>query len=120
MLSVLIVSLVECVSDVAGDCYTFSGTLFVFGDLATDIEAQEVVLPSIQRYIQGRSDWTEIDSRLLDVVYVISENGQIILPEPLPGTPTSSPTLAPTSMFPSFPFYFVKCCFFFQSNPLVN
>ena len=82
----------ECLSEVEGVCYTFSGTLFVFGNLANDREAQEVLLPAIQRYIQGRSNWTDLDPRLLDIVYVISENGQVLPPDPLPGTPTAAPT----------------------------
>ena len=82
----------DCLSEVEGVCYTFVGNLFVFGDLANDREAQNVVLPSIQRYIQGRTDWTDLDSRLLDVVYVISENGQVLPPELLPNTPTRVPT----------------------------
>ena len=87
----------ECVSEEQGDCYTFSASLFVFGNLANDRQAQEVVLPSIQRYIQGRSEWSEIDPRLLDVVYVVLQDGEIVSPEPLPGTPTVSPiTQAPT------------------------
>lgn len=83
---------VDCMSEVEGVCYTFVGTLFVFGDLANDREAQDVLLPSIQRYIQGRSNWTAVDSRLLDVMYVISEDGQVMPPEPLPGTPSRAPT----------------------------
>ena len=87
----------ECVSEVQGDCYTFSGSLVVFGDLANDQQAQEIVLPSIQRYIQGRTEWSQVDSRLLDVVYVVLQDGEIISPEPLPGTPTIAPnTPAPT------------------------
>ena len=87
----------ECLSEVQGDCYTFSGSLFVFGDLANDRQAQQVVLPAIQRYIQGRTDWSELDPRLLDVIYVVSQDGEIVPPEPLPGIPTIAPTTrAPT------------------------
>ena len=84
---------VECQSEVEGVCYTFSGTLFVFGDLANEREAQLVVLPAIQRYVQGRTNWTAVDPRLLDLVYVVSQNGEIMPPEPLPGTPTIAPSL---------------------------
>lgn len=88
----------DCLSDIQGDCYTFSGSLFVFGDLANDPVAQEVVLPSIQRYIQGRTDWNDLDARLLDVVYIILQDGEIVLPDTLPGTPTTAPTTpAPSS-----------------------
>ena len=75
-----------------GVCYTFVGTLFIFGDLANDRQAQNVLLPSIQRYIQGRTNWTALDSRLLDVIYVISENGQVLPPERLSAKPTTTPT----------------------------
>lgn len=83
---------VDCLSEVEGECYTFLGTLFVFGDLANDRQAEEVVLPAVQRYIQGRSDWTGIDSRLLDIVYVVSVDGELVPPPPLPGTPSEAPT----------------------------
>ena len=88
---------VDCLSEEQGDCYTFSNRLFVFGDLATDSEAQEVVLPAIQRYIQGRTEWSDVDPRLLDVVFVVAQDGEVVLPDPLPGTPTISPvTRAPS------------------------
>lgn len=83
----------ECLSEVEGVCYTFAGTLFVFGDLANEREAEAVVLPAIQQYIQGRTNWTDVDPRLLDLVYVVSQNGEIMPPEPLPSSPTTGPTI---------------------------
>ena len=89
-------------SEVEGVCYTFLGSLFVFGDLANDNEAEQVLQPAIQRYVQGRTNWSELDPRLLDVVYVVSQGGQIVLPDPLPGTPTMAPvTAAPVTQSPT-------------------
>lgn len=65
----------------------------MFGQLANERQAQLVVLPAIQRYIQGRTNWTAVDPRLLDLVFVISQNGEILPPEPLPDTPTTAPTI---------------------------
>jgi hypothetical protein len=90
---------VDCVSSVAGVCHTFAGRMYVTGNVANSVEAEEAVLPSLQRYIQSRSTWNTIDPRILDIVYFISDGGEIVEPPPLPGTPTVAPspaTPAPT------------------------
>lgn len=89
---------VECFSDVVGVCFTFSGRMFVAGDFATVQEAEDIVLPEVQRYLQSGADWGSIDPRILDIVYLVSDDGQLGTPEPLPGAPTLAPTpTAPTS-----------------------
>lgn len=90
---------VDCVSNVPGVCHTFAGRMYVTGNIANSEEAEEIVLPSIQRYIQSRSTWTAVDPRILDIVYLISDDGEIVEPPPLPGTPTVAPspaTFSPT------------------------
>ena len=82
----------ECLSEVEGDCYTVLGTMFVFGTLVNDAEAAGIVVPKIQKYIQGKSDWTNVDARLLDVIYVMSEDGTVALPPDVLDTPTTSPS----------------------------
>jgi hypothetical protein len=82
---------VDCLSAATGVCYTFLGSIFVFGSLATDQVAEDVILPEIQRYITAQMDWRSVDARLVDVIYVVGGDGGIATAPPLTFTPTVAP-----------------------------
>jgi hypothetical protein len=78
-------------SAATGVCYTFLGSLFVFGTLANNQVAESIILPEIQRYITAKTDWRNVDARLVDVIYVVGGDGGITTAPPL----TFAPTVAP-------------------------